>query len=379
MRHPWLSVLLAVIASTASPQERTGSIDGRVADSSRNPLPGASVRIDPTGINVGTNREGFFTVSNLAPGTYKVEVSYVGFVSETRDVTVTPGAAARTDVQLRPSVNVKEEVTVTASRSRGEVEALNEQKSSMNIVDVLPAEVITSLPNKNIAEAIGRLPSVSLERDEGEGKYVQVRGLEPRYTNMTINGVHIPSSESFGRTLKLDAIPSDLVGAIELHKTLSPDQDGDAIGGSINLVTKSAEDQPYFSIGAETGRADLQGGRYAYQVNGTLSRRFGSDKALGLVLGGTYDWNGRAINDIEPAPAVVPLPDGTPVSAFTGIDYRDYRYDRSRFGVAGGLDYRSASTPTTRTRTPGRRSIRPPAGLAPRACRGLPRTRRTLA
>src|SRR5260370_1147698 len=92
----------------------------------------------------------------------------------------------------------------------GEVEAINREMNADNILQVLPAEVITSLPNTNIADAVGRLPSVSLERDEGEGKYVQVRGTEPRLTNLTLDGVHVPSPESV-RQVKLDAIPAHLV------------------------------------------------------------------------------------------------------------------------------------------------------------------------
>jgi hypothetical protein len=114
-------------------------------------------------------------------------------------------------------------------------------------VQVLPADVITSLPNTNIADAVGRLPSVSLERDEGEGKYVQIRGTEPRLSNVTIDGVHVPSPEAV-RNVKLDAIPADLIDSVEINKTLSANQEGDAIGGSVNLVTKKATDQPYVTV-----------------------------------------------------------------------------------------------------------------------------------
>jgi TonB-dependent receptor len=332
--------LLFLATASAVGQERYGSVKGHVADSSSNALPGASVRVDPGSATAVADREGGFLIGSLAPGNYKVSISYVGFVTDTQDVVVAAGAQAKVESKLRPAVNVSEEVTVTASRSRGEVEALNQKKNADNIVDILPAEVITSLPNANVADAIGRLPSVSLERDEGEGKYVQVRGLESRYTNATINGAHIPNVESFGRNLKLDAIPSSLLGQIELHKTISADQDGDAIGGSVNLVTKIAGDQPSFSIGTQGGYVNLQGGRYTYQVDATYTNRFGPDKNVGLVLGGTYDWNGRPINDVEPAPGTGNLPDGTPFANFMGADFRDYRYKRSRVGFAGGLDYR---------------------------------------
>jgi len=331
----------AFAAESTVPSDALGSLGGRVVDTADNVLPGASVEISPRSLFLVTDREGRFLATKLPPGQYRVEISYVGFKDDQRTVVLEPGGEVRFEAKLAP--HMQEQVTVTASRAYGEVAALNQQKSAQNIVDILPAEVITSLPNTNVADAIGRLPSVSLERDEGEGKYVQVRGLEPRYTNGAINGAHIPASEAGGRQLKLDAIPSDLIGAIELHKTLSADQDGDAIGGSINLITKLPGDHESWTIGGQGGYTGLQGGRYAYQYSGTYSNRFGPDKKLGLVLGGTYDWNGRGIDDIEPGVGVVELPGGGTASVFNAIDYRLYRYQRKRFGVAGGLDYRLAA------------------------------------
>ena len=117
----------------------------------------------------------------------------------------------------------------------------------------LPAEVIRSLPNANMADALGRLPSVTLERDEGEGKYVQVRGLEPRLTNSMIDGMDVPSPESGVRQIKFDSIPADIVESVEINKTLLPNMDADGIGGSINLVTKSATDQPTITLGGMGG------------------------------------------------------------------------------------------------------------------------------
>ena len=150
--------------------------------------------------------------------------------------------------------------------------------------------MITSLPNANVADAIGRLPSVSLNGTRA--KYVELAVDSLRLTNVTINGVHIPSvsgsNENFGRQIKLDAFPSDLVGSIELFKTTSPDQDGDALAGSVNLVTKAAGTAEYFSLGVLGGIADIQGGRYNYGVDGTYSKRFGPEKGSAW-LGGTYD------------------------------------------------------------------------------------------
>jgi len=199
--------------------------------------------------------------------------------------------------------------------------------------------VITSLPNTNIADAVGRLPSVSLERDEGEGKYVQIRGTDPRSSNVTINGVNVPSPEGGVRNVKLDVIPSDLVASIEVNKTLSANQDGDAIGGSVNLVTKTAGADPYAAISAMAGYTNIVGGRGLDQFTATSAGRFGPDKRLGLLLGGSYDWNGRGINDIEPSPGTNDFGAG-PVPVVSGVDVREYLYRRARYGAAGGMDYR---------------------------------------
>src|SRR5262249_5953606 len=162
------------------------------------------------------------------------------------DAVVSPGTSSRVDFNLNPTARVSESVVVTASRARGELEALNERKTSQNIIDVLPEEVITSLPNANLADALGRVPSVSLERDEGEGKYVQIRGLAPNLTNVTVNGVQIPSvsgsNENYGRQIKLDAFPSDLVGSVQLYKTTTPDQEGDSLAGTVNISNRTAGD-----------------------------------------------------------------------------------------------------------------------------------------
>nr|MDP9122739.1 carboxypeptidase regulatory-like domain-containing protein [Acidobacteriota bacterium] len=334
-------VLFAVLAlaGAATAEERAGTLTGRVTDPNGNPLPGARVHLEPRALEVTTGADGRFAVSGLPAGRGTAEVSCIGFVTEKRDLDLAAGRDTRLDLQLTLDLQVSETVTVTTSRARGEVEALNQEKNATNVVNVLPADVVTSLPNVNVADAVGRLPSVSLERDEGEGKYIQIRGTDPHFSNFEIDGVHIPSPESFVRNVKLDVIPADLIGSIELHKTLAADQDGDAIGGSINLVTKSPGDQPNWAVGGQAGNTQILRNRQFYQGSASYGIRFGEDRRAGLFVGADYDWNGRGINDIEPSVDSVDLGQG-PVPVFTGIDFREYRYDRSRIGGSGALDYR---------------------------------------
>jgi TonB-dependent receptor len=262
-----------------------------------------------------------------------VTINYVGFAVFSAKVSVAAGQVARVDASLKVA-SKNEEIEVYAERVHGEAEAINRQRESDNILQVLPVDVITSLPNTNIADALGRLPSVTLERDEGEGKYVQIRGAQPEWNNVTVNGVALASPESV-RQIKLDIIPANLVDSVEISKTLSANQDGDAIGGSVNLVTKTAQERPTIYLAGIGGYTPIVGGRSLSEFDGAVGQRFGSSKKLGVLFGGSYDWNGRGIDDIEPSLDVF---NNHPV--VTSVDLREYRYYRTRYGFTGTVDYK---------------------------------------
>ena len=328
----------AMIAATvALAQIDRGTIVGTVKDSTNALLPGARVEVKENGHAVVSDAQGRFLIPNLPAGNYTLNISYVGFSPSSSTVSVAPGQIAHADVILKIGEQ-SETVTVSGERARGEVEAINIQRTADNIVQVLPSKVITSLPNTNVADAVGRLPSVSLERDEGEGKYVQIRGTEPRLSNLTINGVNVPSPEGGVRNIKMDVIPSGIVDRIEVNKTLSANQDGDAIGGSVNLVTKTPAERPTLDVEGQGGYTHIIGGRWLDAFNGTFGQRFGNHKEWGFLLGGSYDWNGRGINDLEPLPGVTQF-NGANYAFFSTADLRTYKYYRSRYGIAPELDY----------------------------------------
>ena len=255
--------LLLLVPGTAWAQSG-GAIRGRVTDSAGGVLQGAIVTLAPNGASTVTDKQGAFNIAGLPAGSYTVQVSYVGFNAFTKTVEVAAGATAQVDATLSVAGH-SEEILVSSERPRGEAADINRQRTADNVVQVLSSEVITSLPNANIADAVGRLPSVTLERDEGEGKYVQIRGTEPRLSNLTIDGVNLPSPESGVRQIKLDTVASDLVDSVEINKTLQANMDGDGIGGSVNLRTKTAGVVPFretaLSIAGRdgAGRVDRSG------------------------------------------------------------------------------------------------------------------------
>ena len=330
-------------------QENTARVTGLVADINGGVLPGARVEAQQKGSVVGSaisDGQGEFAIANLVPGEYTLVISYVGFARSETPFKVTSGQTTH----INPVLNVateSESVIVTAERAHGEAEAINEERVADNILNVLPSEVITSLPNANIADALGRLPGVTLERDEGEGKYVQIRGTEPRLANLTIDGVEVPSPEGGVRQVKLDTIPADLVESVQINKTLQANMNGDAIGGSVNLVTRKAGDRPNLSLYGLGGFTPIANTRKVYEFGFTAGDRFGPQKRLGLMLSGSYDYNGRGIDDVEPAPwqaLCTDLAGCPPASSYVpdigSVAIRQYLYDRKRFGFGVSADYK---------------------------------------
>jgi TonB-dependent receptor len=313
----------------------TGVIQGAVRDSSRAPVPGADVKVLGTSIQTITASDGSYRLVNVPAGTRVVVAGRFGYAADSMRVAVAAGTTAVRGFTLPPAPVRLAGVVVEASPRMAETKAaaLTLQFNASNIVSTLSGDEIRSLPNFNAAEAAGRIPGVSLERDEGEGKFVQVRGTSPRLSNVTIDGVQIPGTEA-DRIPKLDDVPSDLLAAISVSKTLTADMEADAIGGTVRLQTKTPEGAPRGYLAGQWGQMDLAG-RTTYQAGFTYGGRYGDQGKLGFLIGASADRNNRGIDDVEPAWA-----DVSGFAAPNEWSMRDYRYGRKRYGVGGDLDYR---------------------------------------
>ncbi len=333
-----IALIVVVTCPRLSWAQGTATIRGRVADSSGTPLAAAVVRIAGTELGASGSVDGAYDIANVPAGSYRVVAIARGFVPDTEAVSVTPGASVVRNFHLHRSVAQLAQIVVQGSARLGETKgaALDSMRIAANIKYVESADDIRSLPSLNAAEAAERIPGVSTERDEGEGKFVQIRGTEPKLANVSIDGIAIPGTLSGDRSVKLDDVPSDILGAIEVSKTLSADQDASGIGGTVNLVTKVPETAPRGYIAALFGATSIDAGT-AGQGSFTYGGRVGDDKKLGFLLGASFDRNNRPIEDIEPFWG--PQASGT---GFYPNDFnqRYYLYSRERYGVNGDLDYR---------------------------------------
>jgi len=340
MRHATIAIAIGLLGIAGAARAQGGSgagvLTGAVHDSANVAVSGARVDVVGTAVvGVVTSADGSFRLVNIPAGPRTFVVHRLGFAPDSARVDIAAGGTVVHNFVLAPAAVNLASVVVRASPRMAETKAgaLAVEQNAPNIVSALSGDEIRSLPNFNAAEAAGRIPGISLERDEGEGKFVQVRGTEPRLSNVTINGAHVPGTEA-SRIAKLDDVPSDLLASIEVSKTLTADMEADAIGGSVRLVTKTPEDAPRGYVAGQYGQTALAG-RNTYQGGFAYGGRFGQDGRLGFLLGGSADRNNRAIDDIEPVWGVF-----GGVAAPQEWALRDYRYGRERFGLGGDLDYR---------------------------------------
>jgi len=337
-----LLLSLVLCASRLDAQSAKGLIEGTVVDAVDAAVPNAQLRLVPLDITVVSDDHGNFRLPEVPPGKYTLTVSYVGFAPQSNGVEVIAGQTATVQMKLKVA-NSSEQILVTAERPHGEAESINETRNADNIKQVMPSEVIRSLPNANVADAIGRFPDVTLYRIEGEGVYIQVRGTEPRLTNVTVDGITIPAPEPTVRQVRLDVIPSDMVDSIEMNKTLQANMDGNGIGASVNLRTKEASEHPTVNLYGDGGYTNILNGRGSYDFGGTAGKRFGGSKRFGLLGNATFDYTGRGIDNFQPG--LDPLSTRA-IPFYDNNTIREYRYYRTRYGFNGSTDYRLTSSTT---------------------------------
>lgn len=321
-------------AADSSPisDPRGGAVTGRVVSTDNQTLPGASIYITSIHTGAVSNDNGFYSLSNLKPGSYNVRVSYIGYKPVEMKIEVPDGKTVSYNFVLTPSgYELGEAVVVSAMN--GQSRAINLQKNKMGIVNVVSADQVGKFPDSNIGDALKRISGINVQYDQGEARFAQVRGTSADLTSVTVNGNRLPSAEGDTRNVQLDLIPSDMVQTIEVNKVVTADMDGDAIGGAVNLVTKSTPYHRVFNATLGTGYSSVSG-KPMGNAGLTWGNRY-ADGRFGIMLAGSYQYNPGGSDNTEFE--YVAGEDGKPVLKEAQV--RQYYVTRERQSYSLALDY----------------------------------------
>ncbi len=354
LRHTILAVSIAHLFPAIA--FAAGAIDGKVQEdaAAKRPLAGVLVTIRETGASASTGKDGQFSFHDVAPGSYTLALQVADQAVIDRKITVADQETLRPEILLEPSASAAQQITVLAQFAPAAI-ARAAQQEAPNLVNITTSAEMKKLPDVNTGEAVRRLPGVSLETDEGEGRYVNIRGLDADLNSTTFGGVRLPPTNNaspFGgyRAVTFDSIPIGLVGAIAVTKSNLPEQDAEALGGTIEITPKTApaNGRPFLQGNVGFGREELRGTNIT-DISISGGGRFGGsapadsnivayrDRPFSFVGTLAYYEDKRGFDDVEPAY----LDSASfPHNAYSAIDQRVYQLHRRRHGYGIDLGYR---------------------------------------
>ena len=293
-----LKQIIFICITTALINAQSATIKGVVSDSvNSNALIGANVIIEGTSLGMATDNDGEYNISNVSPGTYNIKVSYIGYETAERELIVTEEKEYEINFNLKYTTVEGKTVVVTA-QARGQMDAINKQLKAKSIKNIVSSDRIQELPESNAAEAVARIPGVSIRREGGEGNKVVIRGLSPKYNKITVNGTSLASTDSSNRSTDISMISQYMLEGIEVTKAGTPDQDGDVLGGTVNFILKKAKPGFHGDVitqGIYNG-LKKEAGDYKYVVS--LGNRFLNNR-LGVLAQVDLENRNRSSHDLS--------------------------------------------------------------------------------
>lgn len=304
------------------------------------PLEGVQVHLKELNREAVTQRDGRFVFLDVKPGNYTLVTSYIGVESVEKKITVVDDQVLNLDLHIQASEGAVGEIVVVGQAASIN-KSLNKQRSADNIITVVSADAIGQFPDTNVSESLQRLPGLSIERDQGEGRYVRVRGMGPDFNAVTINGVAVPGPDADRRAVALDVIPSDLLESLVVTKSLTPDMDANSLGGSIDVQSLSAFDRDgFFYQFTADGSYDENTEKVSPKLSLTMSDRFslgdGEDN-FGVAVGISRFKREFGSDNVETGGGWDFDDDKALLEEF---EQREYSISRERSGLTLNFDYK---------------------------------------
>ncbi|MDI9861553.1 TonB-dependent receptor [Flectobacillus roseus] len=301
-------------------------LHGSVADQQTGePLVGAVVRAVPQGVYDVVGLDGNFRIKGLKKGTHTIKVSYVGYQSFEETIEISQHTNRK--IQLKPHANqTLEEVVVSANSDKSsELAARSAERNALQLMNIVSGKAIEISPDLTVANLVQRVSGISIERNSnGDGQYAIMRGMDKRYNYTLVNGIKIPSPDNKYRYVPLDIFPSELLGRLEVSKSLTPDKEGDAVGGVINMVMKEAPTQLELKANLATGYSELFMNRSFDSMNKSLIHTQSPYEAYGKTYSATIQDFAKGFLDTKSAS---PMP-----NVIAGLSVGN-RYMHNRLGV----------------------------------------------
>lgn len=342
MKHHYLFYKLLLFFSFGllfSLSSSAQMIKGKVADSKTGePMVGATVHLTQANSKtvVSTNLSGSFTFKYAVHGSYKLQVNFVGYkASEVYEGTINGAEVKFVNVNLQDASNDMNEAKIIGHASKEtDRSARGLEKNALMIENVLSANTIQLLPDVTVANALQRVSGVTIQRSSsGEGRYAIIRGMDQRYNTTLVNGIKIPSPDNQYRFVPMDIFPSEMLERLEVIKALTPAMEGDAVGGVMNLVMKSAPDRFVLSANISGGFSSLFSSSRPFSDFNTSPNKMSPAAVNGNSYGAGYkDFSNNALSSQKDM--------SSPFSSTAGLTIGD-RFLKGKLGVIVSASYQN--------------------------------------
>lgn len=345
-------LLLIVALCSANVTAQKGNVEGVISDENGIYVPGATVLIPALKKGSVSDFNGHFSLVDIPEGSYILKITYLGYADVEQSVTVVSGKTASVSIYVEPKSFELDGVEVISYGLGSQAKALNTQKNNINITSVVSTDQIGKFPDANIGDAVKRIPGITMQVDQGEARNIIVRGLSPQLNSVTLNGSRIPSAEGDNRNVQMDLIPADMIQSIEVSKAITPDMDADALGGAVNLITRTSPQG--FRLSSTLGS-----GINFITDKGIINGSFlvgdrSKNKKFGYMISASYNNNDFGSDNVEAEWADefeyytgVDDLDGEPILESVDVDpytkefqQRKYLVQRIRRSFSANMDYK---------------------------------------